>query len=99
MACLLRRRQAVGGVGPEGEAGSNMHVLSRKLRQSRCRHRTTVSIHTLGFERLVCESCGHVDVRVPDEGESADAEFDRAAFARPSDMEPDATRRHHLAGE
>jgi hypothetical protein len=76
-----------------------MRVLSRKLRQSGCRHRTTVSIHTLGFERLVCESCGHVDVRVPDDGEPAEAEVDRAAFARPSDVNPDTARQHHPAGE
>jgi len=65
-----------------------MRVVSRKLRQSRCRHRITVSVHTLGFERVVCESCGHVDIRVPVDGEPAEVEVDRAAFARPSDMDP-----------
>lgn len=76
-----------------------MRVLSRKLRQRRCRHRTTVSIQTLGFERLVCESCGHVDVRVPDDGGSADVEIERAVFARPSDIEPGTARQHRQAGE
>jgi hypothetical protein len=76
-----------------------MRVLSRKLRQSRCRHRTTVSIHTLGFERLMCETCGHVVVRVPDDGEPAEIEVDRAAFARPSDLEPGTAVPHLQAGE
>ena len=76
-----------------------MRVVSRKLRQSRCRHRTTVSVHTLGFERLVCESCGHVDVRVPVDGEPAEVEVDRAAFARPSDVDPGAARPHPQTGE
>jgi len=76
-----------------------MRVLSRKLRQSRCRHRTTVSIQTLGFERLVCESCGHVDVRVPDDGETAEVEIERAVFARPSDIEPGMASHHHQSGE
>ena len=73
-----------------------MRVLSRKLRQSRCRHHSTVSVHTLGFERLVCESCGHVDVRMPDGGEPTEIEVDRAAFARPSDLETDTSGRHRL---
>jgi len=88
-----------GGVGPEGEACSDMRVLIRNLRQSRCRHRTTVAIQTLGFERRVCESCGHVDVRVPDDGESAEVEIERAVFARPSDIEPGTASHRHQAGE
>jgi hypothetical protein len=76
-----------------------MRELGRKLRQSRCRHRTTVSIHTVGFERLVCDSCGHVDVRVPDDGEPAEVEVDRAAFARPSEMEPGTALTHLQASE
>jgi hypothetical protein len=75
-----------------------MRVLSRKLRKSRCRHLSTVSVHTLGFERLVCESCGHVGVRVPDAGEQAEFEVDRAVFARPSDLEPDTASGRHRMG-
>jgi ribosomal protein S27E len=76
-----------------------MRVLSRKLRQSRCRHRTTISIHTLGFERVVCESCGNVDVHMPDGGGAVDTEVDRAAFARPSDLESDEPLGRHRLGE
>ena len=75
-----------------------MRVLSRKLRQSRCRHVSTVSVHTLGFERLVCESCGHVDVRAPDGGESAEIEVDRAVFARSSDLETEQSTGRHREG-
>jgi hypothetical protein len=76
-----------------------MRVLSRKLRQSRCRHRTTSSIHTLGFERLVCESCGHVDVHMPDSDSPAESDVDRSVFARPSDLASDIHPVRHQAGE
>ena len=75
-----------------------MRVLSRKLRQSRCRHHTTVSVHTMGFERLVCESCGHVDVRAQDAGRQVETDVDRAAFARPSDLESDTSSGRHRLG-
>lgn len=76
-----------------------MRVLSRKWRRSRCRHRTTVSIHTLGFERLVCDSCGHVDVRMPDSGRPAESDVDRSVFARPSDMESGSSSGRHQPGD
>ena len=76
-----------------------MRDMSRKLRQSRCRHRTTVSVHTMGFERLVCESCGNVDVHMPEGGGQVETEVDRAAFARPSDVESDTTLGRHRLGE
>ena len=76
-----------------------MRVLSRTWRQSRCPHRVTVSVQTMGFERVVCEACGHVSVRVPEDVETHDTEVDRAIFARPSDIGLDAAPGRHKTGK
>ncbi len=36
--------------------------------QSRCEHEQTISTSVAGMERLVCESCGHVSIKLVDVG-------------------------------
>jgi hypothetical protein len=57
-----------------------------------------VTVRTLGFERLVCESCGHVDFRAIDESPEPGPEVDRAIFARPGDLGADQAAGKHKAG-
>lgn len=74
-----------------------MRVVIRTWRQSRCRHRVTVSVHTMGFERVVCEACGHVDVRAATQSVDDDTEVDRAVFARSVDLDGGPVSGRHTA--
>lgn len=56
-----------------------MRVLGRKRRQAKCPHRATVTVHSAGIERVVCERCGHVSVHFLS-GLAGEVERDR--FAR-----------------
>jgi hypothetical protein len=61
-----------------------MDVLRRLRRQERCAHAVTVSVQTAGFERVVCEACGHVSVHFLSD---LTGEVDRDRFARPIERE------------
>ncbi len=46
-----------------------LRSMQRTLKmQSRCEHEQTISTSYVGMERLVCESCGHVSIKLVDEG-------------------------------
>ncbi len=57
-----------------------MRVRRRNRRQDKCAHRSTVSVHSSGVERAVCESCGHVSVQFVSD---LAGEVERDRFARP----------------
>jgi hypothetical protein len=42
----------------------NLRARLHNRRQRRCTHQQNVSVMSAGFERIVCESCGHVSVRL-----------------------------------
>jgi hypothetical protein len=61
-----------------------MDVLRRLRRQERCDHAVTVSVQTAGFERVICEACGHVSVHFLSD---LTGDVDRDRFARSIDRE------------
>jgi hypothetical protein len=63
-----------------------MRVGIRRWRQSRCRHQVTITAVSVGMERDVCESCGHVAFRYMDAEHTSGAAVDREAFGRPGDV-------------
>jgi hypothetical protein len=61
-----------------------MDVLRRIRRQDRCVHKVTMTVQSLGIERVVCEACGHVSVHFLSD---LTGERDRDRFARPVERE------------
>ena len=63
-------------------------------KQEECSHQSTVSVIAHGFERVICEDCGHVSIRY----ESMIAgDVDRSVFSRRADSREVRFRAKHEA--
>jgi hypothetical protein len=68
----------------------NLRARLHDRRQLRCAHDHSMSVVSGGIERVVCESCGHVSVRVP-----AETEPDLAPETEPGDLDDRSERGQH----
>jgi len=74
--------------------------ITSKRKPETCQHTETITVNTVGLQRAICETCGHVSIRSIDD---IYGQVSRTAFARDADQLRTADIRHdamvkHMAG-
>lgn len=74
--------------------------ITSKRNPETCSHAETITVNTVGLQRAICETCGHVSIRSIDD---IYGQVSRTAFAREADQLRTTDARHnvmvkHMAG-